>query len=75
MYKGLHQAREYATQIRRLGSKDVDVVVCPPYVSLEATLQGLGTDSAVGVYAQNVHWELEAPTPERCRRRCSPSSA
>ena len=59
MYKGLHQAREYATQIRRLGSKDVDVVVCPPYVSLEATLQGLGTDSAVGVYAQNVHWELE----------------
>jgi len=23
------------------------------------TLQGLGTDSGVGVYAQNVHWELE----------------
>ena len=59
MYKGLHQAREYATQIRRLGSKNVDVVVCPPYVSLESTLQGLGTDSGVGVYAQNVHWELE----------------
>ena len=59
MYKGPHQAREYATQIRRLGSKDVDVVVCPPYVSLESTLQGLGTDSGVGVYAQNVHWELE----------------
>ncbi len=37
----------------------VDVVVCPPYVSLEATLHGLGPDSAIGVYAQNVHWELE----------------
>jgi triosephosphate isomerase len=59
MYKGAHQAREYATQIRRLGSKDVDVVVCPPYGSLEATLQGLGPDSGIGVYAQNVHWELE----------------
>ena len=59
MYKGSHQAREYATQIRRFGSKDVDVVVCPPYVSLEATLQGLGADSGIGVYAQNVHWELE----------------
>jgi triosephosphate isomerase (TIM) len=59
MNKGAHQAREYATQIRRLGSKEVDVVVCPPYVSLEATLEGLGPESGIGVYAQNVHWELE----------------
>jgi triosephosphate isomerase (TIM) len=59
MFKGAHQAREYATQIRRLASKGVDVVVCPPCVSLEATLQGLGPDSGIGVYAQNVHWELE----------------
>src|SRR4029079_6979367 len=59
MYKGAHQAREYATQIRRFGSKDVDVVVCPPYVSLEATLQGLGAGSSTGASAQNVHWELE----------------
>jgi triosephosphate isomerase len=35
------------------------VVVCPPYVSLQATLQGLGPDSGIRVYAQNVHWELE----------------
>ena len=35
------------------------MVVCPPSVSLEATLQGLGHDSGVRVYAQNVHWELE----------------
>ncbi len=61
MFKGAHQAREFAAQIRRLGERagDVDVVVCPPYVSLEATLHGLGSDSTVRVYAQNVHWELE----------------
>jgi len=61
MFKGAHQAREFAAQIRRLPerSPSVDVVVCPPFVSLEATLQGLGSDSGVRVYAQNVHWELE----------------
>jgi triosephosphate isomerase (TIM) len=61
MFKGPHQAREFAAQIRRVPghAAGVDVVVCPPLVSLEATLQGLGTDSGVQVYAQNVHWELE----------------
>ncbi len=61
MFKGAHQAREFAAQIRRLGERavDVDVVVCPPFVSLEATLHGLGADSTVDVYAQNVHWALE----------------
>ena len=61
MFKGAHQAREFAAQIRRVPAhaESVDVVVCPPFVSLEATLQGLGADSGVRVYAQNVHWELE----------------
>jgi triosephosphate isomerase (TIM) len=61
MFKGAHQAREFATQIRRIPERapGVDIVVCPPYVSLYATLQGLGAESAVHVYAQNVHWELE----------------
>ena len=61
MFKGAHQAREFAAQIRRLPevAQGVDVVVCPPAVSLDGTLQGLGPDSAVRVYAQNVHWELE----------------
>jgi triosephosphate isomerase (TIM) len=61
MSKGAHQAREFAAQIRRVPERaaGVDVVVCPPFVSLEATLQGLGSDSGVRVYAQNVHWELE----------------
>ena len=59
MFKGTHQAREFAAQVRRIAPEGVDVVVCPPYVSLEATLQGLGPDTAMRVYAQNVHWELE----------------
>jgi triosephosphate isomerase len=61
MFKGAHQAREFASQIRNAdaGAPGVDVVVCPPFVSLAATLQGLGPDSGVRVYAQNVHWELE----------------
>jgi len=61
MFKGAHQAREFASQIRHVAADatGVDVVVCPPFVSLEATIQGLGPDSAIRVYAQNVHWELE----------------
>ena len=60
MFKGAHQAREFAAQIRHIGRREgVEVVVCPPFVSLQATLEGLGVDSGVGVYAQSVHWELE----------------
>jgi triosephosphate isomerase len=63
MFKGTHQAREFASQFRRLPERvaGVDIVVCPPFVSLEATRQGLGEESLVRVYAQNVHWELEGP--------------
>jgi triosephosphate isomerase (TIM) len=63
MFKGAHQAREFATQVRRIAERapGVDVVVCPPFVSMEATLQGLGEETGVRVYAQNVHWELEGP--------------
>jgi triosephosphate isomerase (TIM) len=61
MFKGAHQAREFAAQIRLVPARapGVDIVVCPPFVSLEATLQGLGAGSPLRVYAQNVHWELE----------------
>jgi len=37
----------------------VERVVCPPFVSLAATVQALGAESPIRVYAQNVHWELE----------------
>lgn len=60
MYKGAHEARQFGTTIRHLAERaeGVDVVVCPPFASLEATLAGLG-ETAVRVFAQNVHWELE----------------
>jgi triosephosphate isomerase len=61
MFKGAHEARAFATRIRHLPERipGVDIVVCPPYVSLQATLQGLGEGSLVRVYAQSVHWDLE----------------
>jgi len=61
MYKGPHQAREFAAQIRRLPERvpGVDVVVCPSAVALKATVRALGEESDMRVYAQNVHWALE----------------
>jgi triosephosphate isomerase len=61
MFKGAHEARTFGAQIRHLPERfaGVDVAVCPPFVSLAATLEGIGPDSDVRVYAQNVHWELE----------------
>ncbi|HXG75319.1 MAG TPA: triose-phosphate isomerase [Gaiellaceae bacterium] len=63
MFKGPHQAREFAAQLKGLPERapGVEIVICPPYVSLAAALQGLGQESAVRVFAQNVHWELEGP--------------
>jgi triosephosphate isomerase (TIM) len=52
MFKGPRETREFLQAFRAPGG--VDVVVCPPYVSLHAALEG---DAAV--YAQNVHWEAE----------------
>jgi triosephosphate isomerase (TIM) len=61
LFKGPHQARAFATQIRHLAERapGVEIVVCPPFVSIAATVAGLGEGSRIGVYAQNVHWELE----------------
>jgi len=61
MFKGPHEARTFATQIRHLPERatGTEIVLCPPYVALQATVQGLGEGSDVRVYAQNVHWELD----------------
>lgn len=61
MYKGAHEARQFAATIRHISerAKGVDVVVCPPFTALEATIAGLGEGSEIRVFAQNVHWELE----------------
>src|SRR5215831_13595584 len=61
MFKGPAETAHFCTALReheRPGG--VDVVVCPPYVSLATAVQLLaGTDVAVA--AQNVHWETEGP--------------
>jgi triosephosphate isomerase len=61
MHKGPHEGRAFATAIRHLPVRTpgVDVVVCPPFVALSMTLEGLGSESEVRVYSQNVHWALE----------------
>jgi triosephosphate isomerase (TIM) len=56
MYKGPAEAAEFCLRLREQDLPGVDVVVCPPYVSLAVSVQLLaGTEVAVA--AQNVHWE------------------
>jgi triosephosphate isomerase len=56
MYKGPAETAAFCHELREHDVEGVDVVVCPPYVSLATAVQLLaGTE--VGVAAQNVHWE------------------
>jgi len=58
MYKGPAETAAFceALRDREVDVEGVDVVVCPPYVSLATAVQLLaGTE--IGVAAQNVHWE------------------
>ncbi len=59
MYKGPAETAAFCSALRELDfDDDVDVVVCPPFVSLAVAVQLLaGTE--VGVAAQNVHWAAE----------------
>jgi len=58
MYKGPAAAAEFCLGLREHELDGVDVVVCPPFVSLGVAVQLLaGTEIAVA--AQNVHWEDE----------------
>ncbi len=50
MFKGPRETRAFVESFRP--PEGVDVVLCPPFVSLEAALGG-----PHAVYAQNVHWE------------------
>jgi triosephosphate isomerase len=61
MFKGPEEADAFCRSLREADlPADVDVVVCPPYVSLAAAVQVLaGTE--VGVFAQNCHWDAEGP--------------
>lgn len=58
MYKGPAEAAEFCLGLRDREFGGVNVVVCPPYVSLAVAVQLLaGTE--IGVAAQNAHWEPE----------------
>jgi triosephosphate isomerase len=58
MYKGPAETAEFCLGLREQELEGVDVVVCPPFVSLAVAVQLLaGTEIAVA--AQNVHWDPE----------------
>ncbi len=56
MFKGPEETRAFCHALRDVAlPEDVDVVVCPPYVSLAQAVQVLaGTE--IGVFAQSCHW-------------------
>jgi triosephosphate isomerase (TIM) len=56
MFKGPGEAAAFCRELRELDlPSDVDVVVCPPYVSLAEAVQALA-DTEIGVFAQSCHW-------------------
>jgi triosephosphate isomerase len=59
MFKGPEAAGAFCRDLRQVDLPDgIDVVVCPPFVSLAAAVQALaGTE--IGVFAQNCHWDAE----------------
>ena len=58
MYKGPAEAADFCLGLRDEDLSGVDVVVCPPFISLAVAVQVLaGTE--IAVVAQNVHWEDE----------------
>jgi triosephosphate isomerase (TIM) len=60
MYKGPEETADFCRALRDQLEwvDDVDIAVCPPFVSLSAAVQALaGTNIAVA--AQNVHWAAE----------------
>lgn len=59
MFKGASEAAAFCRALRDTDvPADVDVVVCPTFVSLAESVQALaGTE--IGVFAQNCHWETD----------------
>jgi triosephosphate isomerase len=58
LFKGPAETAEFCRALRDADLGDVDVVVCPPYVSLAAAVVALA-DTEIAVAAQNVHWAAE----------------
>jgi triosephosphate isomerase len=62
MFKTARETLEFCAALReRLGALDgADVVVCPPYTSLDEAV-GVLAPTEIAVFAQNAHWEMEGP--------------
>ena len=62
MYKGPDETREFCARLRaRLhGFEGADVIVCPPFPSLQDAV-GMLAVTEIGVFAQNTHWAKEGP--------------
>ncbi len=58
MYKGPAETAEFCLGLREQELDGVDVVVCPPFVSLAVAVQLLAR-TEIAVAAQNVHWDAE----------------
>ena len=59
MFKGPAEAKEFARALRDADlPENVDVAVCPPFVSLADVVQTLA-DTEIGVFAQNCHWAAD----------------
>jgi len=55
MFKGPRETEAFLAAFEQPAG--VEVVVCPPFVSLAAAVKGASVKSGVAVYAQNAHWE------------------
>jgi triosephosphate isomerase (TIM) len=62
MFKGPSEARDFCVDLRAhlAGVDGVDVVVCPPFVSLAIAVDVL-SGSGIRVFAQNAHWHETGP--------------
>jgi triosephosphate isomerase len=62
MYKTARETLEFCAALRDrfAGLEGVDVVVCPPYTSLDEAV-GVLAATEIAVFAQNAHWDREGP--------------
>lgn len=58
MYKTIAEALDYVEGFRAKEADGVETVLCGPYLTLPALVEA-AKDSAVGIGAQNMHWEKE----------------
>ena len=58
MFKTASETADFCGELVDADLGDVDVVVCPPFTSLETAVRCLA-NTEIGVFAQNCHWARE----------------